>query len=366
MSLTLIRGTQLRPGTVPWSAMAAGAIVPTASLIDGPLFVKSDGSVPMAAALNMGGFGLNNLAVPVNGSDAVTKTYVDSLANGLTFKNSARVIAISDVALTGLQTIDEVTLAAGDRVLLIGQNNAAQNGLWVAAAGAWARSADYASGSTQNEGTYVIVDEGTSGASTKYICMPVATNEQIIVDTTATMWTQDTSGNQITAGNGLYKSGNQILANITGNSGITLNSADEIIVKADPGGLLGVSASGVALSGGSDGQIMVTNSSNKPTWVTASGDATVADTGAITVDNTSGSGFVKYGDIVENETPAGVIDGTNTSFTLANPNAYGLQLQLNGQTLEPGVGNDYTISGKDITTLFAPVTGDKLRAYYFK
>jgi hypothetical protein len=32
--------------------------------------------------------------------------------------------------------------------------------------------------------------------------------------------------------------------------------------------------------------------------------------------------------------------------------------------MEPGTGNDYTISGKTITMLFAPQSGDKLRAYY--
>lgn len=66
-----------------------------------------------------------------------------------------------------------------------------------------------------------------------------------------------------------------------------------------------------------------------------------------------------------NETPSGTINGINTSFSLAHtPNPSWIQLYLNGVILEPGAGNDYTLSGTSITMLFAPETGDKLRAYY--
>ncbi len=65
-----------------------------------------------------------------------------------------------------------------------------------------------------------------------------------------------------------------------------------------------------------------------------------------------------------NETPSGLVNGVNTSFTLAHTPAAWIQLYLNGVLLEPGVGNDYTLSGTDITMTFAPQTGDKLRTYY--
>jgi hypothetical protein len=100
------------------------------------------------------------------------------------------------------------------------------------------------------------------------------------------------------------------------------------------------------------------------------GDVTnTAGSLSTTVNNTSGSGFVKYTNFIWNETPSGSINGSNTSFTLANAPANSgaaLELILNGQTLEPGSGNDFTISGSTITMLFAPATGDKLRAYYLK
>lgn len=369
MSRSLIRGTQILAGSIAWSAMAAGAIVPTSSLVDGAKLVQSDGSVAMGAALNMGGFALQNLGTPVNANDASPKGYVDTAVsnaiNGLNFQ-VADLLVLSNVAsLSGLDAIDDVTPNAGDIVLLTAQTDATQNGLWAVASGAWTRPADYASAAVLKGVMYILVSEGTSGADTKYFGMATS-GDSITVDTTETSWIQDTSGNQITAGNGLYKEGNQILANITGNHGITLDESDEIVFKAAGGGLLGISADGVGLTGGDVGQILLTNASDLPQWVTASGDATIDDTGAITVDHTAGSGFVKYTDMVSNETPTGAVDGTNTSFTLANANAYQLNLKLNGMTLEPGVGNDYTIAGDAITMLFAPVSGDKLRADYFK
>jgi hypothetical protein len=64
------------------------------------------------------------------------------------------------------------------------------------------------------------------------------------------------------------------------------------------------------------------------------------------------------------ETPGGVINGTNTAFTLTyTPVGTSLLLQYNGQILEPNVG--YTLSGNTVTLTKAPVTGDVLYANYF-
>jgi hypothetical protein len=70
---------------------------------------------------------------------------------------------------------------------------------------------------------------------------------------------------------------------------------------------------------------------------------------------------------VTRETPSGTVNGSTTSFTLANtPTAGSESLYLNGLLMEPGAGNDYTISGATITMLSAPLTGDKLRVSYQK
>ena len=54
-------------------------------------------------------------------------------------KQSVRVATTAAIALAGLQTIDGVVLVAGDRVLVKDQAAGAENGIYVAAAGAWAR-----------------------------------------------------------------------------------------------------------------------------------------------------------------------------------------------------------------------------------
>ena len=77
-------------------------------------------------------------------------------------KQEVRVAATSNVAsLSGLLTIDGVTLVAGDRVLLTGQTSAAANGIYVAAAGAWARATD-ANTTSKITGAVVSVAEGTT------------------------------------------------------------------------------------------------------------------------------------------------------------------------------------------------------------
>lgn len=68
-----------------------------------------------------------------------------------------------------------------------------------------------------------------------------------------------------------------------------------------------------------------------------------------------------------NEAPAGTIDGSNVTFTLANTPVAGTeQVRLNGLGQISGAGNDYTISGAVITYLAAPKTGDIIRVDYMK
>lgn len=80
-----------------------------------------------------------------------------------------------------------------------------------------------------------------------------------------------------------------------------------------------------------------------------------------------GSGDLTSANFVTRETPAGSVNSSNVTFTLANtPTAGTEQVYLNGILQEPGGGNDYTISGATITYLAAPTTGDRLRVSYMK
>ena len=82
----------------------------------------------------------------------------------------------------------------------------------------------------------------------------------------------------------------------------------------------------------------------------------------VTVDYTMTTA-ITGGDVVR-ETPSGVMDGANATFILANDPQGTEQLFLNGMLLEPGTGNDYTISAKVITLAVAPKAGGRLKANY--
>jgi hypothetical protein len=82
---------------------------------------------------------------------------------------------------------------------------------------------------------------------------------------------------------------------------------------------------------------------------------------------TAGTDYMAPSDFITRETPSGTVNGSTTSFGLANTPISGTEMVfLNGVLQEPGAGNDYTISGATITYLTAPVTGDRIRVTYQK
>nr|WP_276616965.1 phage tail protein [Pseudomonas syringae] len=82
------------------------------------------------------------------------------------YKKSVRCATTVSIGLSGLQTIDDVTLVAGDRVLVKNQDTASQNWIYVAAAGAWARAQDANESSECTPGHMVPVQAGTKNAGT--------------------------------------------------------------------------------------------------------------------------------------------------------------------------------------------------------
>lgn len=69
------------------------------------------------SALSLNAQRITNLADPQDAQDAATKSYVDSIAQGLDPKASVKAATTGNVALSGEQTIDGVALVAGNRVL---------------------------------------------------------------------------------------------------------------------------------------------------------------------------------------------------------------------------------------------------------
>jgi hypothetical protein len=176
----------------------------------------------MTGAIAMGTNKITGLGTPTDATDAATKSYVDSAAQGIDWKASVRAATTANVTLASDlengDTLDGVTLATGDRVLVKNQSTGSQNGIYVVkASGAPDRSTDADTGAELTSNFAVFVEEGTVNADQGY----VLTNDgAITVGTTALTFTQFTGLGQVVAGDGLSKTGNTL--NVTAGTGITI------------------------------------------------------------------------------------------------------------------------------------------------
>jgi hypothetical protein len=110
-----------------------------------------------------------NVPSPSAAGDVVPKSYVDSLVEGLAWKDSCRVATQANINLSSPgSTIDGITMASQDRVLVRAQSTASENGIyvWNGSAVAMTRSLD-ASTFAELEQAITTVEEGTS-AGTSY------------------------------------------------------------------------------------------------------------------------------------------------------------------------------------------------------
>lgn len=156
------------------------------------------------ADYGFGGYKITNLADPVNDQDAATKYYVDSVAQGLDVKASVKAATTANITLSGAQTIDGVSIVAGDRVLVKNQTASQNNGIYVAASGAWARSSD-ADTWAELVSAYTFVEEGATYADTGWVC---TVNAGGTLGTTPITWSQFSGAGTYVAGTGLTLSGN--------------------------------------------------------------------------------------------------------------------------------------------------------------
>ena len=232
------------------------------------------GATTMSGAIAMGTNKITGLGYPTASTDAASKLYVDTVAQGLDAKYS--VVATTTVngtlatAYENGDIIDGVTLATGNRILIKDQTTATENGIYVVnVSGAPTRATDFATGATV-AGAFVFIEQGTLYADTGFVCTSNTGTD--IVDTDSLAFVQFSSAGQITAGTGLTKTGNTLSVNasqtqittvgtltaltvtglITGNLGLTVTGANTSVTTLSASGLitanLGLTVTGATTS----------------------------------------------------------------------------------------------------------------------
>ena len=134
------------------------------------------GTIATQAANNVAitGGSITGMSAPSGSSDVTTKSYVDDLVAGLKTRIITRVATTANInlsnALENGDTLDGISLATGNKVLVKNQTDATENGIYlVPASGAASRDPDF---NTVDElaGQLVIIQEGTTNEDTIFLC----------------------------------------------------------------------------------------------------------------------------------------------------------------------------------------------------
>ena len=180
--------------------------------------------VPVKDEDNMGSNSATHLATQQS-----IKAYVDSVASGLDVKDSVRVATTASItiatALNNGDTLDGVTLANGNRVLVKDQSTASENGIYVVGASP-ARATDLAAGDTA-AGFFTFVEEGTVNADIGYVCTSNAGGDTVGTHNLA--FAQFSAAGQVTAGTLLDKSGSTLNVDLSEAAAAVMAEADEFV-----------------------------------------------------------------------------------------------------------------------------------------
>ena len=182
------------------------------------------------SSFSMNGQKITSLGTPTSDADAATKAYVDAATAGLNVHAAVQAATTANITLASDlengDTLDGVTLATGNRVLVKNQTDKTENGIYVVkASGAPDRADDYNTAGEVDAGDFVFVEAGTTNGKTGYI----QTNVITTVGSNNIEFTQFSGAGTYSAGNGLTLTGSSFSIN-TGTT-VDLNTAQTLTNK---------------------------------------------------------------------------------------------------------------------------------------
>lgn len=205
----------------------------------------------MAAVLNLN----TNMAALQNiNTNMAGILAVPSAIAAQDWKNSVVVATTANNTLFGVQTIDGITLAVGNRVLVKDQTISPENGIYVVSTGYWTRATDAVSPNVSTNNV-VMVDQGVVNRGKQF---RLTTTGIITVGTTSQIWGEVVSGEVNTISNqgtgigiGMDKVGRDLPLK-------TLKAGSNVVLT-DNGSEIEISSTGGGDGGGGSGEANTTS-----------------------------------------------------------------------------------------------------------
>lgn len=331
---------------------------------DGDLVLDPNGS----GSVDVNTSKIINVTDPTAAQHAATKSYVDSVASGLDVKGSVKYATASALAASTYNngagtltansnaalTVDGATPSAADRILVKDQSDAFQNGIYVVTQTGDAgnpfiltRATDADTAAEITGGTFVFVESGSTNADNGYVFTHVGTPT---LGTTNLAVSQFSGAGQVTAGDGLLKSGNTLSVRVDSS---TLNIVGDVLEVGTIGNSK-LTNSNFTIA--DDTSSVGTISLGETLKIAGSGTVSTAISGdTLTITGASASFTYSKGTFTG--------DGSTTAFTInSGRSADDILVVVNGLLLTPT--DDYTVSGTTLTFQAAPVSSAEITVRY--
>ena len=206
--------------------------------------IVASSNLTVHGTLSVSGNRLQNVGTPSAGTDAANKTYVDLMAQGMSFKSSVTAATTGGINLSNpVYGLDSITLAPAMRVLVKDQSNAIENGIYVVNSDfTLSRAVDFNVGD-RAAGSIVFVTEGATFGNEGFI----VSGSNLTIGTDSIHWTSFIGLDVIDTGTALTKSGN-VLSVLIDNVSIETDGSNHLRLASGAVGLGLAGGSGTAVS----------------------------------------------------------------------------------------------------------------------